>query len=37
LYINFEFQPDDGFIKKPKHVADLIIFNYFYIINIVLD
>jgi hypothetical protein len=22
----FELQPDDGFIKKPKHVADLIIF-----------
>jgi len=22
----FELQPEDGFIKKPKHVADLIIF-----------
>jgi hypothetical protein len=22
----FELQPEDGFIKKPKHVADLINF-----------
>jgi len=22
----FKFQSEDGFIKKPKHVADLIIF-----------
>ena len=27
-------QPEDGFIKKPKHVADLITFNYFYIIKL---
>ena len=26
----FEFHPEDGHIKKPKHVADLIIFNYIY-------
>ena len=25
----FELQPEDGFIKKPKHVADLSA-NYFY-------
>ena len=31
-------QPEDGFIKKPKNVADLIIFLFiFYIINVVLD
>ena len=33
----FEVQPDDDFTKKPKYVADLINFNYFYIIKIVLD
>jgi hypothetical protein len=39
LYINtlFELQLEDGFIKKPKHMADLIIFYYFYIIKVVLD
>jgi len=25
----FELQPEDGFIKKPKHVVDLIIFKLF--------
>jgi hypothetical protein len=27
----FELQPEDGFIKKPKHVADLIIFQLYFI------
>jgi hypothetical protein len=26
---SFELQPEDGFIKKPKHVADLVIFKLF--------
>jgi hypothetical protein len=29
----FELQPEDGFIKKPKHVPDLIIF---YVVKVVL-
>jgi hypothetical protein len=33
----FELRPEDGFIKKPKHVADLIIFSLFYRINVALD
>jgi hypothetical protein len=32
----FELQLEDGFIKKPKHVADLSS-NYFHIIYVVLD
>jgi len=30
LYLKtpFELQPEDGFIKKPKHVADIYIINY---------
>jgi len=27
----FELQPEDGFIQKPKQVADLITFNYILI------
>jgi hypothetical protein len=33
----FELQPEDGFIKQPKHVSDLIIFKFDYIIKVVLD
>jgi hypothetical protein len=32
-----DLQPEDGFIKKPRYVADLITFNYFYIIKVVLN
>jgi len=33
-----DLQPEDGFIRKPKHVANLIIFLFiFYIIKVVLD